>query len=95
MERLWDVSLDVATPAPASLGAVDLNVARGVELCQCPADYAATSCQDPAVGFWRRYTTDYVSSTVIIDLVGLAQPCQCNGRSNVCHIETGRCKVKH
>ncbi|XP_039275041.1 multiple epidermal growth factor-like domains protein 9, partial [Nilaparvata lugens] len=34
---------------------------------------------------------DTVSSTIFIQLVGEARPCECNNRSTVCDIETGHC----
>ena len=91
--RLSQVSLDVATPAATTVNSASLAPARGIEVCQCPGSYAATSCQDPNIGFWRHFKSDYITSTIIIDLVGQAQPCRCNGRSETCHKETGYCTV--
>lgn len=90
--ELKDVSLEAAlTPTNTSLA--QTNLARGVESCQCPPEYTGGSCQDPHRGYFRRYKYDYVSSTILIDLVGEAYPCQCNGRSETCDRETGRCTV--
>lgn len=46
---LRDLSLDVAEPAfePSLAGT------PGVELCECPAKYNASSCQDPSRGYYR------------------------------------------
>ena len=88
---LTDVSMDVAIPAPSN--AVNLNLARGIEMCQCPEGYNATSCQDPSRGYYRRFKHDYISTTVIVELVGESHPCQCNGRSETCEKETGFCQV--
>jgi len=44
------------------------------------------------VGYYRWYKKEYITSTVIIDLIGEARACQCNGRSSLCDTETGRCQ---
>ncbi len=90
--ELKDVSLETALPLGNST-LTQRNVARGVESCQCPLEYTGGSCQDPHRGYYRKYKYEHVSSTVIIDLVGEAHPCQCNGRSDTCDRETGRCTV--
>lgn len=87
--RLFNVSLDIAIPSPAG----DRSMAHGIEVCDCPPEYNSTSCQNPRIGYYRWYKRDYITSTVIIDLVGEARPCQCNGRSNMCDTETGFCQV--
>nr|XP_018899369.1 PREDICTED: laminin subunit alpha-1 [Bemisia tabaci] len=84
---LRDVSLDKATEAKGSV----VSNAVGVELCECPHQYNSTSCQNPSIGFYRHYNKNSVGSTVIIQVIGEAAPCECNGRSNVCDIETGHC----
>ena len=91
--ELKDVSLEVAIPLSSNASLTHKNVARGVETCQCPSEYTGGSCQDPHRGYYRRFKYDYVSSTILIDLVGEAFPCQCNGRSETCDRETGRCIV--
>lgn len=70
------------------------QLATGVEICKCPPEYNSTSCQDPSIGYYRWYKNTTVTSTIVIDLVGEAKACQCNGRSNICNIETGYCSVK-
>uniref|UniRef100_V9IG82 Laminin subunit alpha-5-like protein n=1 Tax=Apis cerana TaxID=7461 RepID=V9IG82_APICE len=67
------------------------QLATGVEICKCPPEYNSTSCQDPSIGYYRWYKNTTVTSTIVIDLVGEAKACQCNGRSNICNIETGYC----
>ncbi|XP_068083310.1 laminin subunit alpha-1 [Anabrus simplex] len=84
---LSEVTLDTAVAVPGQ----PHPLARGVELCSCPSEYNSTSCQDPSIGFYRWYDNSTASSTIVIRLVGEARPCQCNGRSKVCHIETGHC----
>ncbi|KAJ4442448.1 hypothetical protein ANN_04034 [Periplaneta americana] len=84
---LRDVSLDTGILAPGR----PPPLARGVELCDCPPQYNSTSCQDPSIGFYRWYDNNSISSTIIIQLIGEARPCQCNQRSRICDIETGYC----
>lgn len=84
---LCDVTLDTGILAPGK----PPPLARGVELCDCPPQYNASSCQDPSIGFYRWYDNNSISSTIVIQLVGEARPCQCSQRSRVCNIETGYC----
>lgn len=89
--RLKDVSLEIAATKTHS-SANDV-LAIGVEVCHCPPEYTSLSCQDPGRGYYRRYKSDYLTSTVWTDLVGEAARCQCNGRSETCDRETGKCSV--
>lgn len=88
MFSLRDVSLDSGTPSRTKVS----NPAHGLELCACPVNYNSSSCQDPSLGFYRS-KSPIVTSTIIIQLVGEAKPCECNDRSSVCDIETGHCRV--
>ncbi|KAL4705888.1 hypothetical protein ACJJTC_002769 [Scirpophaga incertulas] len=68
--------------------------ALGVELCECPTAYNATSCQEPAIGFWMPPVSPHLSTaagTILITLEAAAQPCHCNGRATACHPDTGAC----
>ncbi|ODM90707.1 Laminin subunit alpha-1 [Orchesella cincta] len=85
---LFNVSLDIAMPSPNG----DKTMAHGIEVCDCPPQYNSTSCQNPRIGFYRWYKRDYITSTVIIDLVGEAKRCECNGRAHSCDTETGHCQ---
>lgn len=71
------------------------NLAIGVELCNCPQQYNGTSCQNPAAGFYR-HRAEMVANKkeTIEDFIGESVPCQCNGRTDVCDIETGYCQVR-
>ena len=60
-------------------------------MCDCPPEYSGTSCQNPGRGFYRYYKTSYVESEIIIDLIGDSVPCQCNGRAEECHPDSGEC----
>ncbi|XP_039307072.1 laminin subunit alpha-1 isoform X3 [Solenopsis invicta] len=84
---LLEASLDAAVLMPTH----SPPLATGVEICQCPLEYNGTSCQDPSIGFYRWYKNTTATSTIVIDLVGQARRCQCNGRSEVCDRETGYC----
>lgn len=69
--------------------------APGVERCLCPRGYDAASCHRPAPGFWMPPTTPRllrVSGTILIDVEG-SRPCDCHGRANHCHPNTGHCLV--
>lgn len=85
---LFNVSLDIAIPSPSN----DKTMAHGIEVCDCPPEYNSTSCQNPRIGWYRWYKRDYITSTVIIDLVGEAKRCDCNGRALSCDTESGRCQ---
>ncbi|KMQ97151.1 laminin subunit alpha-1 [Lasius niger] len=84
---LLEASLDAAVLTPTH----SPPLAIGVEICECPSEYNGTSCQDPSIGFYRWYKNTTATSTIVIDLVGQARRCQCNGRSDVCDRETGYC----
>lgn len=86
---LLNISLDTAIP-----GLSRSEPALGVELCACPRQYNASSCQEPAVGFWMPPPKVHMSSvagTIMIVLEGDAQPCLCNGRATACDPDTGEC----
>ena len=86
---LEGITLDVARP----ISSTSLRPAIGIEICDCPAEYNSTSCQDPGIGFYRWYKEQHVTSEIIIDLIGSAKKCQCNGRTETCDAETGECLV--
>ncbi|XP_050482872.1 laminin subunit alpha-1 isoform X2 [Bombus huntii] len=84
---LHEASIDAAVLTPMHIP----QLATGVEICKCPPKYNSTSCQDPSIGHYRWYNNTTVTSTIVINLIGEAIPCQCNGRSDICDIETGHC----
>ncbi|XP_023288824.1 laminin subunit alpha-2 [Orussus abietinus] len=84
---LLEASLDAAVLTPTH----SPPLATGIEICECPPEYNSTSCQDPSLGYYRWYNNSTATSTIIIELVGEARRCQCNGRSEICDRETGHC----
>lgn len=84
---LQGVSLDRAVPRQ---GSDRRPQALGVEQCTCPPKYGGTSCQDPGSGFYRWYFTSH-QVTTFMDFFGDVKSCQCNGRADRCHSETGSC----
>lgn len=88
---LKDVTLDTATMAEKKTN--HLTTSQIVEVCDCPPEYSSSSCQDPNLGYFRYYNTS-ASATIIIQTVGEARQCECNGRSNICNVDTGHCKVR-
>ncbi|XP_050425592.1 laminin subunit alpha-1 isoform X2 [Adelges cooleyi] len=86
---LKDVWLETATMTARKTA--HLTASQLVEVCECPPEYQSSSCQDPSLGYFRYYNSS-VSATIIIQTVGEAKQCQCNGRSNVCNVETGNCE---
>lgn len=85
--RLQDVTLDTAR---LSVGG-SLPLAHGVEQCECPPEYNSTSCQDSARGYFRYHNKSRTG--LVSQVIGESRPCQCNNRSAVCDVETGRCQV--
>lgn len=87
-----------STPFNFSASAEDFGVlpriAHGVELGYCPREYTASSCQDPAPGYYRKRKPNFLDSKDILDLVGWAEPCECNGMADECDKETGVCIVR-
>ncbi|XP_049885179.1 laminin subunit alpha [Pectinophora gossypiella] len=76
--RLMSVSLDVGVE-DYSEGA---KQATSVEQCQCPSAYRGYSCEQCAEGYYRLSSGPHA---------GFCVPCQCNGHSNECDVNTGIC----
>lgn len=81
------------TTDEAALSAVSLDIASAhntgsyvraieVEQCNCPRGHQGLSCEDCAPGFTRSNVGIYL---------GLCETCNCNGHSDECDPETGRC----
>lgn len=72
------VTLDIATETYAR----NSIRASSVEQCHCPPNYQGLSCEECAPGYFRVSQGPYG---------GYCVPCQCNGHSNTCDVDTGRC----
>ena len=60
-------------------------LALNIEVCSCPANYAGTSCETCAQGYFKQYSgTNGAHSYTCV-------PCQCYGQSDTCDVETGHC----
>ncbi|XP_070532708.1 laminin subunit gamma-1-like [Ptychodera flava] len=79
---LDDVKLVTATRSVGGENQVD-----SVELCQCPEGYAGQFCESCAPGF-RRENPDIGEYSRCI-------PCECNGHSSACDVNTGACLCEH
>lgn len=75
---LSHVSLDIATEQNTG----SYQRAVEVEQCTCPVGHQGLSCEDCAPGYKRSDGGLYL---------GLCEPCSCNGHSNECEPETGKC----
>ncbi|KAL9706445.1 hypothetical protein quinque_009963 [Culex quinquefasciatus] len=85
---LTNVTLD----AGIFVAGAENNRAYGIERCNCPAQYGGLSCQDPGPGHYRfKPRLPNKEPETIDDYVGKSLPCDCNGRSEECHPETGHC----
>lgn len=58
--------------------------ASSVEECQCPKAYRGLSCEQCAEGYYRLSSGPHA---------GFCVPCQCNGHSKECDVNTGICLV--
>lgn len=58
------------------------QLASAVEDCQCPPNYVGLSCEECAPGYYR---VDHGPHG------GYCVPCQCNGHSSTCDVNTGIC----
>lgn len=79
---LSNVTLDTAIEDEVMSGLVTSDFATRVEQCLCPKSYKGSSCEECADGYYRAKTGPYL---------GFCFPCQCNGHSNECDVQTGKC----
>lgn len=78
---LRSVSLESSEPRSPSSSNVR---AVEVEQCVCPAGYTGLSCEDCDVGYKRSLEGLFLS---------FCEPCECNGHSDTCEPESGKCLV--
>nr|XP_045613717.1 basement membrane-specific heparan sulfate proteoglycan core protein-like isoform X12 [Procambarus clarkii] len=74
---LKEVILDYAEPRNTGQ-----RRAFAVEMCECPVGYQGLSCEDCAVGYTRSLSGVHL---------GTCTPCECNGNSEECDPDSGRC----
>ena len=44
--------------------------------------------------YYRWYGEHFITSEILLDLVGESRKCKCNYRTEECHPETGACMVR-
>lgn len=71
-------------------GAVNHHAVQ-IEQCECRSIYNGSSCQDPGDGYYRLRSHPPNDISQFEQFIGLVVPCDCNGRSDICDKETGRC----
>ncbi|CAF0941718.1 unnamed protein product [Rotaria sordida] len=93
----WPYSLDSTTSSIANIQLQQADfkstnnilpgrsLARTIEVCSCPPNYAGTSCETCAQGYYKQYSGANGAHNYI------CIPCKCNGQSDICDVETGHC----
>lgn len=76
--------MEDAIPPPPEKYFEDYHTAVNVEQCLCPPNYQGLSCEECAPGYYRISSGPHG---------GYCVPCQCNGHSNECDVNTGVCLV--
>ncbi|XP_026331928.1 laminin subunit alpha isoform X2 [Hyposmocoma kahamanoa] len=76
--RLGGVTLDIAMNDNIE----GSRQATSVEQCLCPSAYRGMSCEQCAEGYYRLSSGPHA---------GFCVPCQCNGHSRTCDVNTGVC----
>ncbi|XP_036374630.1 laminin subunit alpha-1-like, partial [Megalops cyprinoides] len=87
--RIWNVSMDTAVEW--DMGPVGGEVARLIEVCECPEGYMGLSCQDCAHGYHRQPLSQH-SPKGQCPFARPCVPCQCHNHSQSCDPDTGRCQ---
>ncbi|XP_034839290.1 laminin subunit alpha [Maniola hyperantus] len=77
--RLMGVTLDIGEE---EYNAMPDRRALSIEECQCPKAYRGLSCEQCAEGHYRVSSGPHA---------GFCVPCQCNGHSKECDVNTGIC----
>uniref|UniRef100_A0A8C5PK68 Laminin subunit alpha-1 n=1 Tax=Leptobrachium leishanense TaxID=445787 RepID=A0A8C5PK68_9ANUR len=86
--RISNISMDMAVEA--SNRHSGREVARLIEVCECPLGYTGFSCQECAPGYYRekRLETSVPGSQ---SLFSPCVPCKCSNHSETCDPNTGEC----
>ncbi|MBN3307029.1 LAMA1 protein, partial [Amia calva] len=88
--RISNISMEVAVDSD-DLNTGSETAARFIEICECPSGYAGLSCQECAPGFHRQKVAE-LSVRGPRPLIESCVPCQCNGHSQACDLDTGKCQ---
>lgn len=83
---LYTGSVDRSNDIGESSGNENSSSFHQVEQCNCPAGHMGLSCEDCLFGYIKSYDDALTHEKVIKCL-----PCDCNGHSNSCNIETNEC----
>jgi Laminin B (Domain IV)/Laminin EGF domain len=76
---------------PADRGTASGRSALGVEFCDCPSGYNGSSCQNAAIGYFRKHAADALDHIDHLKLLGDSVLCDCHNHSTACDGESGRC----
>ncbi|TSK16092.1 Laminin subunit alpha-1 [Bagarius yarrelli] len=87
--RISNISMETAVDVDES--AEGMEVARLVEICECPPGYAGLSCQECAPGYYRQHVSELNMKSRNRPLIQPCVPCQCNNHSLACDLDTGKC----
>uniref|UniRef100_W5M522 Laminin, alpha 1 n=1 Tax=Lepisosteus oculatus TaxID=7918 RepID=W5M522_LEPOC len=82
--RISNISMEVAFESEDTDG----ELARFIEVCECPSGYAGLSCQECAPGHYRKRVGTLSPRPLIEPCV----PCQCSNHSQTCDLDTGTCQ---
>ncbi|KAJ8379009.1 hypothetical protein AAFF_G00232380 [Aldrovandia affinis] len=87
--RLLNVTM--ATAVDAEKGPAGGEVARLIEVCECPPVYTGLSCQECALGYYRQQFAEK-NLKGHYTLARPCVPCQCHNHSLSCDPDTGKCQ---
>ncbi|XP_073796608.1 laminin subunit alpha-1 isoform X1 [Danio rerio] len=87
--RISNISMETALEADELPEGGD--VARLVEICECPPGYAGLSCQECAPGYYRQAVSELNMKGRNRPLIQPCVPCRCSNHSQSCDLHTGQC----
>ncbi|XP_055037654.2 laminin subunit alpha-1 [Misgurnus anguillicaudatus] len=87
--RISNISMETAVDADEFDGG---EIARLVEMCECPLGYAGLSCQECAPGYYRQPVSQLDMKGRNRPIIQPCVPCQCNKHSLSCDLDTGKCR---
>ncbi|KAF4087881.1 hypothetical protein AMELA_G00076420 [Ameiurus melas] len=87
--RISNISMETAVDVDQA--PEGMEVARLVEMCECPPGYAGLSCQECAPGYYRQKISELNMKGKNRPLIQPCVLCQCNNHSLACDLDTGEC----